>query len=72
MTAEIKIQTLDVTPIVDIPRSDGIAICQPREQIASRLRVRDTANVMADSGSNDQSKPSRSLSVAPTRLLTAV
>jgi len=68
MMAEIKIQTLDVTPIVDIPRSDGTAICQPREQTASQLRVTDIADVMADSGNNDQSKPSR----APTRLLTAI
>jgi hypothetical protein len=61
--AEIKIQTPDVTPIVDILRSDGTAICQPPEQTASRLRVTDIADVMADSGSNDQSTSSRSLFV---------
>lgn len=61
--AEIKIQKPDVTPIVDILRSDGTAICQPREQTTSRLRVTDTADVMADNGNNDQSTPSRSLFV---------
>jgi len=35
-------------------------------------RVTDTSDVMADSSSNDQSTPSRSLFVPPTRLLTAI
>ena len=61
--AEIKIQTPNLTPIFDILRSDGTAICQPREQTASRLRVTDIADVMVDSSSNDQSTPSRSLLV---------
>jgi hypothetical protein len=60
---EIKIQTPDVTPIVDILRSDGTAICKSREQTASRLRVTDITDVMADSDSNDQSTPPRSLFV---------
>jgi len=59
MIAEIKIQNPDVTPIVDIPRSDGTAIYRPREQTTSRLSVTDMAGVMADRDSNDQSKPSR-------------
>jgi len=60
--AEIKIQMPDFTPIVDILRSDGTAICQPREQTASR--VTDIADMMADSRTDDQSTPSRSLFVS--------
>jgi hypothetical protein len=63
--AEIKIRTPDVTPIVDILRSDGNAICQPREQTASWLRVTDPADVMAV-----RTNPHRR--VLCTRLLTAI
>ena len=35
--AEIEIQKPDLTPIIDILRYDRTAICQPREQTASRL-----------------------------------